>query len=422
MFVCHICVSFRCSSKTDMNRHYKKKIPCKFLYKTNKDRQKLYEMSVSKRYYFKDVDKLSLSNDDFLYIIQNYCNDKNYIDSNYRSIENVIQNLHENTNLQCFFYKNDDSEVIQQKDTTSDHPEAVAESTPLHPNQCEKCMVIFATGSSLLRHLRSKTKCDTNCLKNGNIQTYKLDRLKNIMSKTNIPKSDININGGNVTIGNIENIGNITNNHNTQNNLQSTTKIEVRDFIHDIYDHSHIDYHELSHDFFVLGNFLDLIMENKVNHNIICLESDSSNAIVLSRNDLRKMPIDKAGFMMLEKLYKTMMSMVHTLCNSEEHRTQMKYMHRYYKILMDKYRCDTTYREYDIESRTFYSTQQGNQLRSRDEYLADILRVLNKHHHQIKEDLFQSVDIETMGQNYLPINPNIEDFSSVRARYRDMKS
>ena len=424
LLICHCCARFRCQSKTDMRRHYKKKNPCKIIYKTKLSRQELYLASINKQYFFKDIDYIFLSEDDYIFIINNYCSEHNTIDMSYRSMSNVLQNLVdtniENIKKDTELFNDIFSEYSDLK--TSDKINATVgnhedEEEKIQQNQCQNCRRIFSTYSSLVRHLKRKKTCENNRLVYETIHTQTHKKLESIISKGQ--SAPIIVNGGNLIIGDVT----LTqNNQNTQNNIQSTTKIEVRDFVHDIYDHSHLDYTELSRDFFLLGNFLNLLMENKANHNIILMESDLSNAVVFTRNDLRKMPSDKMGFIMIEKLYQTMENMIFKLCHSEAHRKEMHYLSRYYKVIMDKYRWDTTYREYDVENKSFYSTSQGRQLRCRDEYLADIIRVLNKHRPQIKEDLFQSASPESMEEQYLPINPNIEDFCSVRARYRDMKS
>ena len=425
-YVCHCCLRYRSLQTTDMKRHFNKKYPCSILYKTPLSRTMLCELTIMKKYVFTELKLNSLTNDDIFFILHNYHDRINYIDQKYRSVKNIIEQFQSDqleTNKNINTEQGDTNIHIKTTDVLTPsvinllgEPRLTEKEYEL---KCYDCHAIFTKRSSLARHIKSGKQCALNRV----LYENKLKHLGKYTKSDTVSKNT-DSSSGNINIGgNVEFIGNVTNN--TQNNnthLESKTMIEVRDFIHDIYDHSHLDYRELSNDFFLLENFLGLMMENKVNHNIVYMDSDFSNAIVYTRNDLRKMPSDKVGFIMLQKLHKTMNDMIQHLCKVNDHKQEMNYLSKYYRIITDKYRCDTTYREYDVQTKTFYSTQQGSQLRCRDEYLADIIRVLNKHRTQIKQDIFQGIAPDDINAEYILINPNIEDFSSVRARYRDMKS
>lgn len=219
---------------------------------------------------------------------------------------------------------------------------------------------------------------------------------------------------------------NIQQNHiqqNIQNNVQENkNQIHIglpNDFLHDIYDHTHLDYRALSTDFYLLQNFLTLMLQNTQNQNILFLEDDPKNAIIYTRDHIRRIPNEKAGYVVLEKLYKTMEDLITHVVHDEDKRAEFKYMTRYYRILLNKYKADTLFKEYNAESRAFEHTSHGNLLRSRDEYLGDMIAIVSKYHDSIKETIFQNVDHNHIPKTLINVDPNVDGFTSRRLRYRN---
>ena len=309
--------------------------------------------------------------------------------------------------------ENDNVAEIKSTHAISSFTESMNdESTEDHI--CGQCGNLFSTKYSLMRHMSRKGVCKKNRQYNENKEMVEKKQKKR-ESIQNISEESTSVH----IYDQSNHIHNVQNNNIHNNN---SLKLDVKDFIHDIYDHTHIDYHGLSTDFYILKNFLALLMENKTNQNIFFNDDIRDGALVYTREDIRKMPCDKAGFIMLEKLYMTMDDMIQHVIKDESDREKFSFMSRYYKKILEKYRCDTIYREYNQQTHTFYNTHQGRQLRSRDEYLADIMSVVRKYNLSMEDNLLCDIHPEGRMSRYTDINPNIEDFASTRVRYRDLKA
>jgi hypothetical protein len=166
-------------------------------------------------------------------------------------------------------------------------------------------------------------------------------------------------------------------------------------------------------DFFIYPNFLNMIMQNKKNQNLFFANGE---AIFYSDNELNKMSSDKAGYLILDKLSQSFDEVLYK--QDEEAREYFKFISKYYYVLKGHYKHDTIFKDYDVDNRQFFYTSQGNLFRSRDKYLTKITGTVNKFGDEIRSQMnIDGLDIK----NIPLINPNIEDFASVRMRYRDLK-
>jgi len=188
----------------------------------------------------------------------------------------------------------------------------------------------------------------------------------------------------------------------------------MRDFVHEKYDLTHINdsFYEKK-DFFIYPNFLRVIMENKKNQNIFFSENE---AIIYSDKELNKMSSDKAGYLVLDKLSQSFDQLLNK--QDAEAREYYSFITKYYSVLKGQYKHDTIYKEYDVDERRFYYTANSSLFRSRDKYLSKIVTTVNKCNDNARENM--NIAIQDI-KNIPMINPNIEDYASVRMRYRDLK-
>ena len=404
-YICHYCVQFKCHLKTDMDRHYNRCTKCEQCYASPMTREEAYYRSIRNKYIFNmDISQFDLY--DYIHVILYFTKKKNVI------TEVVLRNSLKLINQRRHGQERDAHlEILDEEDEEETCKQFI----------CTVCGYEFSSQQTLGRHLKTPSACEKKKKyyknRNSHHATNMIQDFQVHTTDGSQPQPVYNIQTQNNVQTNINSVNNYNHNH-----IENTAKIEVKDFMHDIYDHTHLDYRDLSNDFYVLNNFLALILQNKVNHNIFFPEDVKQGAIVYSRENLRKMPCEKAGFILLEKLYKTMENLVQNVVTSKEDIEKFSYMTRYYKKLMNKYRCDSTYREYDPEKKEFYSTPHGSQMRSRDEYLSDMLQIVKSINSEIKETLFSHSHCNTEGYAYIELNPSIEDFSSKRIRNRDLRA
>ncbi len=154
-------------------------------------------------------------------------------------------------------------------------------------------------------------------------------------------------------------------------------------------------------------------MENKNNQNIFF---SNNEAIIYTDNELNKMSSDKAGYMVLDKLSQSFDQLFYD--NDKETQNYYAFIQKYYHVIKGHYKHDTIYKEYNVDDRQFVYTANSRLFRSRDKYLTKMNSTLSKYKDSARENMMISLD----EVNNIPIiNPNIEDFSSVKMRYRDLK-
>ncbi len=188
----------------------------------------------------------------------------------------------------------------------------------------------------------------------------------------------------------------------------------MKDFVHESYDLTHIkDSFYQRKDFFIYSNFLQAIMENKKNQNIFFSENE---AIIYSDNELNKMSSDKAGYLVLDKLSQSFNQLMYK--QDDESREFYAFVTKYYSVLKGQYKHDTIFKDYDIDEKRFVYTSNSALFRSRDKYMAKIMTTVNKFNDGARENM--NLHIQDI-KNIPTINPNIEDYASVRMRYRDLR-
>ncbi len=401
LYICHYCIDYKTNSLSDMIRHFKRKNMCKcntlFTYENS--------IILSKKKYKFNFDIKSLSKEDFIYIITHYNEDINEINKNFR-LNNLIhdikkENIETNENLipvkiQGYLYENMFENVFFNKLNNTYY--------------CNKCNKDYSSLSSVRRHLVKGV-----CVKRQEIN-YIFDenneKLNKIIEKEHkkqeIMNQQINYNNNN----NYNNCNFLNNNNNTHN---STYIVDIKDFVHDKYDISHIkDEYYLQKDFFLYHNLLKTIMENKNNQNIFF---SNDEAVIYTDNELNKMSSDKAGYIILEKLSQSFDEVFYK--NDEEAQKYYEFIQKYFRIMKGQYINDTIYKEYDIDEQKFIYTANSRLFRSRDKYLAKMKSTLGHIKNDVREHMCVSLD----QINDIPlINPNIENYVSEKMRYRDLKN
>ncbi len=399
MYICHYCIEYKTNNLGDLYRHYKRKKKCKcstiFTY------EEAEKLSKNKKFNF-TFDTKNLSKNDYIYIITHFNEKENIINKDFMFCNNKV--LYIEDNKKCI--KEDDN--IEQYDEEFNEEEDNDES-----HICINCNKEFSSIYSLRRHyLNSKA-----CKKNQELNKIRTIQKKYdlILKKEKEKDDELNKNINNTFINN--NVQNINNNNvqNINNNKQNSTyNVSIRDFVNDNYDLSHInDSFYQKKDFFLYHNFLKMIMENKNNQNIFFSDNE---AIMYSDNELNKMSSDKAGYLILDKLSQSFDELLYK--QDAEAREYYKFITKYYHVVKGHYKHDTIFKEYDVDEQRFIYTANSNLFRSRDKYLSKMTTTLSKVRGSTLENM--SVNIDEL-KDIPMLNPNIEDFASVKMRYRDLK-
>ncbi len=436
LYICHYCIDYKTDSLSDMIRHYKRKTKCQC--NTMFNYEDCIYLSRKKFTFNKDVNIDNLVKSDYLYIITHYLDNENIINKNfinqnniYNKNNNIKNNIDNNTGNNNININNNNidnnnidnnntgnnstkidnnSNIIENDDIVLYKPDSKTKITKhfnnIYYNKktrmyiCGNCESEYTYLHNLKRHLEKNT-----CVK----------RVEKIQILDEVNKGLINIiKKENQTINNTY-IGtqnnNIQNNNNPQNN---TYNFNMKDFAHDHYDISHIkdDFYSKK-DFFLYPIFLDAIMQNKNNHNIFINDNE---AIIYTDNELNKMNSDKAGYMVLDKLSQSVDQLIYK--NDKETQNYYAFVQKYYHVIKGHYKHDTIYKEYDVDERQFIYTSNSRSFRSRDKYLAKISGTLSRYKNSARENM--NITINEI-KDIPMVNPNIEDFCSVRNRYKDLK-
>ncbi len=461
-YICHYCVDYKTSNRKDMVKHFNRKNICKCNNPIN-SYEDSKELTLSKKFYF-HFDISNLIRSDYLFIINHYNNFENHIYTDYMNSlktkeisennkDNIENNLVDNHNLlneiitnslQKILYNNEKSSLLIQTnknlintddtyddELSNDEEEDINESKnnqnhlyqefkKMYYNEekeryiCDRCLAEYKSKQSLENHLLNIKKCDSNIrIKNAmnrSKQTSELILHKKEELKKEEEKHILNQN-------NVQNINqNIQNNINNINNSnQNNFSVALKDFVNDRYDISHIsDSFYEKKDFFLYPNFLNMIMENEKNQNIFF---SNNEAIIYTDNELNKMSSDKASYLILDKLSQSFDELLYK--QDDEAREYYKFITKYYHVIKGHYKHDTISKEYNVDKREFEYTANSRLFRSRDKYSNKIIGTINKFNGNIRKNMNISIqDIKD-----IPImNPNIEDFASVKMRYRDLKN
>ncbi len=378
MYICHYCIEYKTELLSDMIKHFKRKTQCKCCTINS------YENAffLSKKKFIFNFDNSNLSKEDYIFIINHYLDEVNIINKDFRKeIYEKTKNIDDLLVNKCDFY-------------------------------CTGCDTSFTRKYNLERHLKTQGACEK--IKMKKIALNKNKELCNKIIEKEQKKQEIMNNQINYNNNNYNNC-NFLNNNNLSNTHNSTYNVDIKDFVHDKYDLSHIkDEYYLQKDFFLYHNLLKTIMLNKNNHNIFF---SNDEAVIYTDNELNKMSSDKAGYMILEKISQSFDEIFYK--NTEEAQKYYEFIQKYFRIMKGQYVNDTIYKEYDIDEQRFIYTSNSRLFRSRDKYLAKMISTLGPINNDVREHMCVSLD---QINNIPVINPNIENFASTKMRYRDLKN
>ncbi len=392
LYFCHYCCDYFTNNKTDLKRHFERqnKCICTNVINTYQDASIL---SLNKKYVFdNDFNTKSLSKNDILFIVTNYTDNINYIPKNYKKKkkEGILNHVLEKTS-------EENKEIIKSVNDLFD-PET-------NKYVCVLCKSSYTYKQGIERHLLEKNRC-TKLQKIQSVLQETSDTIQKIKEKEKEKEEKIS-----QMVIQDNRVQNIQNNNNLQAN---NYHFKMRDFIHEKYDLSHIkDEFYLQKDFFLYHNFLRAIMENEKNQNIFFSDKE---AIIYSDNELNKMSSDKAGYLILDKLSQSFTQ----IYNKQDANTQefYEFIHKYYYVIKGHYKHDTIFKDYDVDKKQFVYTANSSMFRSRDKYLTKMDSTLSKY----KDNTRKNMSIQLSEINDIPtMNPNIEDFASIKMRYRDLK-
>jgi hypothetical protein len=411
-YICHYCIDHRTPNRKDMIKHLNRKNNCKcnnpiVSYETAK------LLTLSKKYYF-HININELMRNDLLFIINHYCYEENHIYDNY--YQSIMNNINSNK-----------KEEIKEEEE-NDEKEEDDEFKKMYYNKeknkyvCDKCNSEYISKQNMLKHLNNKKACKYKQNINQVINESKnyseliLQKKKKEEEELNshiVQNINQNIKNINQNINqNFQNINNIqSNNNNSQNN---TFQLSLRDFVNERYDISHIkDSFYQQKDFFLYNNFLKMIMENEKNQNIFFANNE---AIVYTDNELNKMSSDKAGYLILDKLSQSFNQLYYQ--QDKEAQEYFAFIVKYYSVLKGQYKHDTIYKDYNVDEQRFFYTSNSSLFRSRDKYLNKMVSTINRNSENVRKNMNVSID----NLKDIPImNPNIEDFASIKMRYRDLR-
>ena len=414
LYICHYCIDYKTPNRKDMVRHFNRKNICKCNNPLNSYNDAKC-LSLSKKYYFHfNYDNLIRS--DYINIINFFTELENHIYENYNTKMFLNNKIKENNNL---IIKNNFKEDDESEDDDNEETSLCNEFKKMYYNEeknkyiCDRCLAEYKSKRNLVKHLTKSNKCEYNVsIKNAmnkSKQTSELILYKKEELKREEAKHILNQN-------NIQNINqNIQNNINNINNSnQNNFSVALKDFVNERYDISHIsDSFYQKKDFFLYPNFLNMIMENEKNQNIFF---SNNEAIIYTDNELNKMSSDKASYLILDKLSQSFDELLYK--QDDEAREYYKFIAKYYHVVKGHYKHDTIFKDYDVKNQEFIYTANGRLFRSRDKYTNKIIGTINKFNGNIRKNMNISIqDIKD-----IPImNPNIEDFASIKMRYRDLK-
>ncbi len=369
-YICYYCLDYVTDLSSNMTKYFQRKNKCKCSTLISYEEAEI--LSKKNKYIF-NINTDSLSKDDYLYIVNHYYDEKNVINENFR--KNSKQNKNETENK--------------------------IESSFI----CEKCNVSFSKKYNLQRHQMKDI-----CKKNEVYQSIKNEKnnYNNIIEESNQNYDDVEY---------IENIETTENSIIEEplfkiigfSNIEITDNNIIEDFNKE-FDISHIkDDFYIQKDFYLYNNFFRMIMKNKKNHNIY-IEDDK--AIIYTNNDLIKINADKAIYLILDKLNKT----INLLLNkqNEETRNYYQYINNYYHHIKYMYREDSMFENYDIHEKKFIDISNINLFKSRDLFFVKIVNSILDFKHITRENLKLTVK----KVNDIPFcNINIKGYSSIRKYY-----
>ncbi len=480
-YICHYCVEYKTIKQSDILRHFRRKSRCKcntlfsfenaFILSSKKKyyfnlnmellnrddmiyiithnnekinyidkdfRSKIFEKEDIKKEYIKNEDKKDIKNyKEYLDIFNNnqYISNNHFANNIIDILDKQLKSISFDNNFDIFnnYIKKEEN---KSEDTTSNElVEDKEDKSHLVPLNI-KGYYYDGIYNNVFHNTKNNTYYCANCDKDyANINSVRKHLIKGVCKKrqhvaqvfdesnkqmSSIIEKEINKKSNNKFVQNIQNIQNIQNNNNNNNDTKNNTyNLNLRDFVHEKYDLSHItDEFYQQKDFFLYDNLLKIIMENKKNRNIFFTNTNGvGEAIIYTNNELNRMSSDKAGYLILDKLSQSFDQLYYK--QDEETRQFYSFITKYYYVVKGQYKHDTIHKIYDVENKCFIYTANSNFFRSRDKYLSRIITIMNPIQNSIRENMCSSIS----EINDIPfVNPNIEDFVSTRMRYRDLKN
>ncbi len=409
LYICHFCL-YKTTKRCDMQRHIDKKIKCQLTYIPYKiiGYEESANLSLNKRFFIL-FDYKSLLLQDYIFIVNTYHEKMNYVKydevmQNNKFLKNKIESIKESV-----------KESIKENNTEEyDNSENSEEDEEDKKFECIKCFKKYKYKKDLLKHYKNTSICESNQL------------LNKVLKETNNKNISEIIESGKKIQQNINNISNSFNqNHlSIQNNYNSspTIKLEVKDFGRESYSCSHIPNSFIKQDdFYLYTNFLNKILENEVNQNILFIpgnedvKSENRKAIIYADEKIYKITEDKAIFMIMQKLNMAMKNMISIVYKSDEDKEKIDEIERYYRVITGHFKHDTIYKNYHIDDKQFYHL--SHKRRSRDVYTSNIKSIVNNYGTPLSH-----IENNTMNSSTLEMfNPDIEDYASTRVRNKDLK-
>ncbi len=157
IFICHHCIDYKTYRRKDISNHLNRIYKC--MCNNNNilfDDAKI--LSLHSRYIF-SFDEKNLSKDDFIFIVNNYNDKKNYIHQNFKNIHNINSSDIDSSDIDSL---NDNSLNNIVKDPITNKFE------------CVKCKTSYTSKQNLIKHLLNKKLCDKNKKINEILESNKL--------------------------------------------------------------------------------------------------------------------------------------------------------------------------------------------------------------------------------------------------------
>jgi hypothetical protein len=395
-FLCHKCLH-PFFLKSDLQRHLDKKEPCESKYNCLLTNEEIKEKSKNKRYYFYDnINPNNLEIYQKIILVNKYHEKLNVI----HYLSDIKENIDNNEN------KIDDNE-IEKILSVKNIDEFIVTIDGKKKYKCFVCNSTYKKKCSFIDHLGNKELCKKKRNLNKLLESYQENAKDTLLNKEVLNNKNIILNNNQFIQNNNNNIQNIQNVNN--NTSQNNYNFELKDFVENNYSHSHIPRNAIQNkDFYLHKNFLNLILENDENKNIYF---DGKYAFVYTDGGLKRIQSDKAGYLVLEKLDKAIISYIYS--NPQSLKEDFSYVDRYYSVMKNKYIFDTIHKPYNLETRNFDYCETRN-IRTRDKCLSEITQICNLHKDKTKEIMkskeYDKYEIDT---NY---QVNIPNYESSRTR------
>ncbi len=396
-FICYCCLHIT-FLKSDLEKHLNKKEPCEANYNCLLSKDEIKHKSLFNRFYL--LEPLKIKELEKYHLIM--------LVTQYNNGLNIITNINEINKKNDLLIINDSiinklDEEIKEIKNIQNIDDYIVNIDNKKRYKCFKCNTIYKKKISLIEHFDNVELCNKRKEINKAIENDKSDRINKILHNEQINKNNQVINN-NIQNNNIQN-NNIQNNNTSLNNYS----VGLKDFIENNYSHSHIPRDViLNKDFYLHKNFLNLILENDENKNIYF---DGKYAFIYTDGGLKRIQSDKAGYLVLEKLDKAIISYIYS--NPQSLKEDFSYVDRYYSVMKNKYIFDTIHKPYNLDTKKFDYCETRN-IRTRDKCLSEITHICNLHKDKtkqiMKEKEYDKYEIDTSYQ------VNIPNYESSRTR------